>query len=105
MSSFGYVQHGHGHLDAAADAARERAAHLWIVAVTHELTDEAAAKVRAGETVLLDSHTLLDMSEVGCWICEAAYAACHGKPCKGDPARYAHGNGQPIYRDGSAGYV
>jgi hypothetical protein len=75
------------------------------VAATHELTADAAARVRAGETVLLDSGTLLDLSEVGCYICEAAYVACNGKACKGDPARYAHGNGQPIYRDGSAGYV
>lgn len=104
MSSFGYVQRDHARLGEAAEAARARGAHLWIVAATHELSDDAAAKVRAGETVILDTQTLLDMSEVGCYICEAAYAACNGKACKGDPARYAHGNGQPIYSDGSVGY-
>lgn len=101
--SYGFVQDGHRSLEAAAEAARETHEHLWIVLATFRLSDAEVERARSGSTALLGGGNLLDVSEAGCYVCEAAYGSARGKPCKGNPVRYTP-TGAPVYAGGSVGY-
>ena len=98
--SFGYVQEDHSRIEDATRKAEREGQHLWMVIATYHLSRHEARDVGESKTVMLDADHLLDVSGVGCFVCEQTYEHAHGKKCKGQPVSYAP-SGAPIYADGS----
>lgn len=92
-------QAGHDKLAEAAKMNRDAGAHLWIVATIFGLTAEEAASARQGVTQLLDLDHLLDVSEIGCFICEHIFEKVAKQECKGEPIGYGK-DGEPLFASG-----
>lgn len=72
--------------DAMAYAVKSET-HLWVILMTHRATD-ATLDVIDGKDgqPLLDADTLLSKPNVGCYVCEQAYApSLRRRRCPGEP--------------------
>ena len=71
-------------LDRAVELAARSGDHVWIVIVTH-LVSEATLKAMADEPLHLDTESLAG-SHIGCYVCEQGYSPrLLRRRCPGEP--------------------